>query len=138
MDTRYKLNVVRLQIMAGRWLVIIGGIFLSHRPFICIVNVKYIFHWKNYRKYCILSKNNFWNTCISDKESSWADSCFWLLQVWFTHFPHNLLMSWEKLHAVVMFVASSRVSFFSTLFSKYILKTLAIFLASSKVGLKCE
>ena len=41
-------------------------------------------------------------------------------------------------YVVVTFVASSLVSFFNLLFSKYLLKCLATFLASSKAGQKSE
>ena len=44
----------------------------------------------------------------------------------------------KKLYDVVTFDASSVVSSFKTLLSKFMLETLATLLAFSKAGLKCE
>ena len=37
-------------------------------------------------------ENNFWNAFISYNRSLWADSCFLLLQIWFTYFLHDYQM----------------------------------------------
>ena len=53
-----------------------------------------------------------------------------ILQKWLMFFPHNQkIRLQEKIHVMVIFVASSLVSFFKLLFSKYMLKDLRIFVA---------
>ena len=57
-----------------------------------------------------IPKNNFSNTFFSYKESSWAEYCFWLLQIWFIYLLNDQQMRPSK---------AVSESFFYCLFSCY-------------------
>ena len=64
--------------------------------------------------------------------------CFRLLQIWFTYFLCDAGDAFsKKLYDVVIFVSSFLISFFNLMFSNYVLKILATFLAFFKADQKC-
>ena len=87
---------------------------------------------KNYKKHCILLKGSSDITLSLVKEV--CEQTAELLATITNMVIFSIVSGWglqKKLYLVVIFVASSPVLFFH-LFSKYMLKLLATFLASSK------
>ena len=128
------------------WVVVfkVGGLVPSLK--LCIyflVNVSYIvckstlfemtFEIHFYQKTLHTFKNICWNTFIVHQGHLWTGSCFQVLQISLTYFPHDHQMRpSEKSYAVATFIANSLVWFFNLMISEYVLKIAATFVTSSK------
>ena len=89
---------------------------------------------KNYKKYCILLHTISEMPLFLIKNGQLFSS---ITNMVISRMINRSCLQ-KKLYPVVTFVASSLVSFFDLLFSKYELKILATFLASSRDGWKCK